>query len=582
MRKVLTFFTTMTSFIFLISLTMIEAAAENKIQMIDIEVELHADASATIREKRRMISNEDTEVYIQLSNLGASELVDFEVAGFQKQTPWDIEASFAEKAYKYGVLSTNDGYELAWGISEYGLQEYNLTYHLTNLVRELKDGQALFWNFDSFLSLPTDRMQLTIYSDEFSLADEWLEYFAFGFESPINITTTGAFEWTGYDLDSSNEVIALLQFPPGTFQTQAKVDQSLAEQKEIALAGSSYNEEPPLPVWAKFLFALAGIFGVGVGGAGVLYAVKRSNVQKENQHFNPRTFKDKTKVNISKQAPYLEGAYEHYAWLINKLAPSGGGYSEYFMLYLLAWAKAGRIKIYSEEPTGNFRKNEKARIEILNFSAEDAVNVLDFSEYVELFELGESNLEEVVWGMLLELADAKGQVSGKEIEKWSKKHAESIYEMLQLLEERSIDWLITNGYLDVFEVKVWTTPVKIEQLTTKGEKLAFEMVAYQNFIEKLIETELAADENWEMLIEWTILFGLAESTIQELRELDPVRWAQLEVDYPYYYGNYYSYYYLYTRTTHGLSAGGYSSAGGGFSSAGGGAGAGGGGGGGTR
>src|SRR5699024_11987111 len=58
----------------------------------------------------------------------------------------DIDASFEEKAYKYGVLDVDNGYELAWGISEYGPQEYNLSYSLSNMVRELEDGQALFWN----------------------------------------------------------------------------------------------------------------------------------------------------------------------------------------------------------------------------------------------------------------------------------------------------------------------------------------------------------------------------------------------------------------------------------------------------
>src|SRR5699024_7202346 len=101
-----------------------------------------------------------------------------------------------EKAYRYGVIDVDDGYELAWGISDYGQQEYNITYKLSNLVRGLEDGQALFWNFDTFLSLPTDRMTLEIRAP-FPLDEEVLSYYGFGFEGPMEIEN-GRIQWTGY------------------------------------------------------------------------------------------------------------------------------------------------------------------------------------------------------------------------------------------------------------------------------------------------------------------------------------------------------------------------------------------------
>ncbi|MDN6161848.1 MAG: hypothetical protein L0I79_03650, partial [Atopostipes sp.] len=159
---------------------------------------------------------------------------------------------------------------------------------------------------------------------------------------------------------------------------------------------------------------------------------------------------------------------------------------------------------------------------------------------------------------------------------------ESIQEIIELLEEHSKDWLEKNDYLNVFTVNNWFREVEIEQLTNSGEELAEEINAYRNFIQKLKEVKLDQNEDWEKFMLWSVLFGLADDAVKELKELDPSRFAYLEENYPYYYGNYHSYHYLYTRSTHGLASAGYSGAGGEFSSAGGGAGAGGGGGGGSR
>lgn len=581
MRKYLKAFLSLLLFFFVLPFNKIISAEENKITDITIDVHLREDGSAVIQERREMETYEDTELYIELSNLGASDLTDFELIGFEEKTPWDIDASFEEKAFKYGVITTDDGYELAWGISEYGSQEYDLTYALTNLVRNLEDGQALFWDFDTFLSLPTDRMTLEITAD-FDLDEELLDFYAFGFEGPVEINEEGAFEWTGYGLDASNKLTVLLQFPKDTFQANVREDLTLEEQKELALEGSSYNETEPMPKSLKIFLFLIGFIGLAMGGTGITYALRRERIRKENNHFTPHSFKNKTLKNISNQAPDLEAPYEKYAWLISKLSTNGGGFSEFFFLYLILWAEAGKIEIDYQEEKGFLGSKKKTTIQINNFKDEQAISILAFDEYLELFELDESHFEEVIWGMLLELADSNGKIKGSQIRKWTEKHADKIEETIELLEERSKAWLEANNYLNTFTVKDWGSPIKIEQLTEKGEKITLEIIAYQNYIKQLKENEGAENEDWEQLMLWAILFGLAESTVKALEELDPVQWAYLESHYPYYYGSYYGYHHLYTRSTHGLASGGYSASGGGFSSTGGGMGAGGGGGGGSR
>src|SRR5699024_10168889 len=109
-------------------------------------------------------------------------------------------------------------------------------------------------NFDTFLSLPADRMTLEV-SAPCDLEDQVLDFYGFGFEGPLEINE-GNLQWTGYGLDDGNDVIVLLQFPTGTFQTSAQEEMTLEEQRDMALEGSSYNEAGPMPWWAKILIGI--------------------------------------------------------------------------------------------------------------------------------------------------------------------------------------------------------------------------------------------------------------------------------------------------------------------------------------
>lgn len=581
LRKGIKALLSMLVILFILPFARVVSAEGNSISSIAIQVKLNGDGSATIRERRVMEVSEGTEVYIELSNLGPTELIDFSVEGFEEEPNWDIDDSFDEKAFKYGVFDGDNGEELVWGISEYGTQRYDLTYTLSNMVRELDDGQALFWNFDSFLSLPTDAMTLEVFAD-FDLSEDLEEFYGFGFEGALDLED-GRVQWSGTNLDDSNDIILLLQFAPNTFRTDARVEMTLAEQREMALEGSSYNEAGPMPLWVKIMigaFALLGISGTGIA---VAYGVRRERIRKENNHFNPHQLLAQNRKNKASTPPQIEGDLANYAALISKLAPAGGGFADFFFAYLLGWTEQGKIQLRTYEDTSAFgRKKITAEMQIMNFAEEYEINSLAFSEYVELFELGESRFDEVIWGMLLEVADADGKIEGPDIEKWSKKNTKSIDRLVESVDTVSENWLVEHGYLRMFTIEDWGFPIAIEELTPKGEELALEIVLYQNFVKKLEDTSLISDEDWESLMIWSVILGQADETISYLEEFEPETWEYLEETYPYYYGNYYGYHYFYTRNTAGLSAGGSTSAGGGFSSSGGGAGAGGGGGGGTR
>ena len=581
MRKFIQSILTVILFLFILPISHVVSAQENKIKDIHIDVQLHEDGSATIRENRQTEMYEDTELYIKMNNLQDSELLNFQVEGFTEETDWDIDASFEDKAYHYGVIDVDNGYELAWGISNYGPQEYNVTYSLSNMVRELEDGQALFWNFDTFLSHPTDKMTLEIHAP-FPLDEEVLDFYGFGFEGPIDIVD-GHLEWTGYGLTDSNDVIVLTQFPSGTFNTHSTVNMTLAEQKEMATEGSSYNDTDPMPTWLIVLLSGMTMVGLGVAGSSLAYARKTNRIRKKNNHFFAKDWIKKNKDITSQKPPKLNGDIGDYAYLLKKVVTEGGGFANYFFAYLLIWSFEDRLQIETnEEERFLLGSKTTAQIQIRDFKEELEMNKLSFDEYVDLFEMGESTLEEVIWGMLLETADQEGIIEGEDVADWSKENAKSIYDLVQLLDEVSLDWLEQNDYMTVKKEKVFGMPAVIESLTEKGEKIVNEIIQFDHFIEKIDERSLADFDHWQELIVWAALFGKAEEVVKYLEEFEPSTWAYLEETYPYVYGRYYGWHYIYTRNSAGMQSGGHSSTGGGFSSGGGGAGAGGGGGGGSR
>lgn len=137
---------------FLISIVGITSVfAKNSINRIDVILTLDEKGNGKITEIWDVDSDEGTEYYKPIGNLGNSTLSNFKVSmdgrDFTYQDKWDIDASKSKKAYKNGINYTSDGFELCFGISDYGKHKYTITYDVTNLVYNTNDSQFIYWKF---------------------------------------------------------------------------------------------------------------------------------------------------------------------------------------------------------------------------------------------------------------------------------------------------------------------------------------------------------------------------------------------------------------------------------------------------
>ena len=566
--------------------------AENSLSDMTIEINLQEDGSGIVTEHRKMTMDEGTELYIVLDDLQDSKLLDFSVAGFQEKEPWDGDASLKEKANQYGTVRTDDGLELIWGIGEYGENDYDVSYTLSNLVRKLEDGQALLWNFDTFSDIPAKNLTVKVTGFE-PFTKETVRLWGFGFEGDIQLEGETVVWRANEEVNDSNDVTVLLQFPQGQFNAQAKVDMTLKEQLDKAMDGSAYNDDDSSDT---VLIVIASLLAV-VGGAttifGIAYYRKIKKVKKEAGQMRSGTqrIKDNKKV-LLKEIPYKGEDFAGLAYLLQEIHK--GYFEDYFSAHLLKWSADERMIIHTTENKSFFGNNYDTEIEIFNFKEERAKYPQSFAHYIEQLKVDPKETYETgLWLMLLDASDSNGFIKDKEMKKWAKKHAKKVEKFADYLIDYSKKYLEKENLISFKEFKVWGTKQEVASASSEGDALFDHLVQFDNYLEETKLEYFTGNDNpitFRELLFWNTLYFRSEEITEEFKELIPNQMDASGGTNFYYYPLHWNGVNGFRKEwSTGLASGGFASSAssatsgmGGSTSAGGGAGAGGGGGGGAR
>lgn len=218
----------------------------------EIKTQADIDSDGTMILRQRWIFNDGdssgTEHYIVFdkASLKGAKLRDFQV--YQNgilldEVPWNIDASFEEKAGKFGINETADSLELCFGIGKRVDENvFELTYKVENIIEKTSDGAFfLHWKFiNDSLSDLVGKARLDL-----SFPNEVKKIFAFGYEGIVAMAddkvNTVIFENAkDQPLDSYNYLVALVEVS-GPFNTYRDLDMTRDELYQEALAGSSYN-----------------------------------------------------------------------------------------------------------------------------------------------------------------------------------------------------------------------------------------------------------------------------------------------------------------------------------------------------
>lgn len=255
-KRLLIFFT----FLMMVGMKKIPVfAAEDAIPSINIDVNLQKDGSAVITEVWEVQGvSSGTEYYKVLYNMDGMSVDSFQVwdeSGKQYRTldDWNTELTREEKAGTCGILSTADGYELCWGIGEYGDHTYTMQYTLNGLVKNYGDYAGFYHRFLSELSSAPESVLVKIRMEDISFDANSARIWGYGFPGSVSIETNGTLTAISSESLSSNEYVNILcRFSTDLFPLASSSDISFEELQESA-------EDKDFDV--KILF---GLLGVGV------------------------------------------------------------------------------------------------------------------------------------------------------------------------------------------------------------------------------------------------------------------------------------------------------------------------------
>ena len=114
------------------------SAADTHISSITIDCTINDDGSAVFTEVWDMHVYRGTEVYKTFKNMYQKKLTLLSVSESGHQYTnignWNTNANKADKANKSGIHTINGGYELCFGIGEYGHKVYTMKYSISKLI----------------------------------------------------------------------------------------------------------------------------------------------------------------------------------------------------------------------------------------------------------------------------------------------------------------------------------------------------------------------------------------------------------------------------------------------------------------
>lgn len=266
-----------------------EALAANRVPEMEIDAALRPDGSACVTQVWTADTDEGTEFYLACNSSGYLTITDFSVSdkngSYTFVEDWDVDASFEEKANKCGIVETDSGVELCWGISEFGQNRYTVEYVLHSLVGAYSDADGFNHCFvDEMGTFPTD-VSLTIrMEDGTPLTDGDCDIWAFGYDGQIRFEDGAIHAWSETALDGSENMTIMVSLKKGVLSPLRSVDGSFEEVKNRAFEGGDYESEEEGGI-LDFLLGLA-IFLV-IGGFIAIGAVIAARCRKAR--LNKRT-----------------------------------------------------------------------------------------------------------------------------------------------------------------------------------------------------------------------------------------------------------------------------------------------------
>ena len=355
-------------------------AESSRINRMDITCRIDASGDAVITEVIDIDAYQGTEYY-QVSNVrGNQQIRDLVVSEngvtFQDVGEWDVGA--AEKRGRSGIVTTDSGYELCFGIGEYGNHVFEMRYTVENFVSRWSDSYGVNYMFFSDIPLDIESASVTLEGPD-AYSDDNASIWAFGYEGDVVFRDGKVVMAT----DSSNlrGMQLLMVFENDRVFAHTNdydADRAFMDVYEEAEEGSSYGGDSDSGSvsrsgFGKFLWFVPAIVAASMAGMAALFTKLTTKKLYEDEEGHKRA-KSKSVT------PYRDIPCDKDLVLFSRILTDLRGSREFLKstlvaAYILKWLQKNIISVVEGPERGIIKKTQTYKIVLTESPA-----ILDLNE----------------------------------------------------------------------------------------------------------------------------------------------------------------------------------------------------------
>lgn len=488
--------------LFLVYTLSVPAAAANKVNSIDIESVLYKDGSMHVTQVWKGDFDEGTEAYIPINAPDYLTISGLQVSDgngtYETIENWAVEKSFEKKTNTCGINDTDSGYEVCWGISQYGNNRYVIEYTLHDVIGSYSDMDGVNFRFvnDGMNTTPTDVNVEIRLADGTPITDEIADIWGFGFEGQVEFADGAILAYTENPVYSENHVTVMLSLNKGILSPARQEQDSFETVKQTAFEGSDYEAGGAEYEEAGFFEMLLGMailigsptaFVIFIRGRGKKGRMKKLNQFAEKQGY----FRD-----------IPNGGNANAAYLLGRQFEvcEDGSILAMGMLRLL---DLGCLSSVIAEESG------------LMDGSKEVVNLrLMGSQHGKMNEY-----DEYLYTVLESAAGADGVLQSKELERFANTNDKVLRNYINKCSSAGKSYLNQRHCF-----KRWDMPSKLKYLTPQGEKELGELLGFRKYLEDfslIAERGIKEIPIWKELLSYAMLFGIADRLARQMKELYP-------------------------------------------------------------
>ena len=467
-------------------------AADNHVTNIDIVVYIREDGSAVITQHWTGEFHEGKENYlpIRTRDISISEFrVSDEDGAYTFVEDWDVSASFKKKAGKCGIVETDEGVELCFGITEYGHKEYTFSYVVTDFIKGYRDADGTNFMFvnPEMSTFPTAGTIVIAIENGTALTESNAGVWAFGYEGQVEFQDGTVVAYTEKDLEDDNSMILMLQLDKSLLNPKTSVDTTFEAVKQEAMKDSDYGHGGDDGDAKAALIMLGVIFGGAalIGGVAAYFSIKR---KEEIRQFSDSVgyFADVPNGGNIEMTHYLARTFD--ASSEDSLIVSA---------LMLSMMNQRAIELYSREDMyGNAQPTMELRL------------------------LQEPNgaPERKLFYILSIAAGSDGVLLEKELDEYAFEHYEEIEKFIKSVKSHGEKAFKARGGF------VKNAGNRIKDLSEGGKLELAQVLGLKKYLEEsaqMAERDIWEANLWQEYMVYATLFGIAEDVIEQLKFLYP-------------------------------------------------------------